>query len=121
MEDYKEKQARIATNIKKAKKLNLDVMNWFLNTDERTPADMWVFFDNLLYYAQSLASLDEDELTQLPEGMFWKDGMIGYKLKELRDLFHKTAIDNGQPLSASPYLENDWLFGNVEAKNYQGL
>jgi hypothetical protein len=109
-----------AENIKKAKKLNLEVINWFLNTDERTPADMWLFFDNLLYCTSMLATVDDDILQKyIPAGMEWKDTMISYKLKELRDLFHKTAIDNGQSLMDAACLEFE--FGNMEAKNYQNL
>jgi hypothetical protein len=115
-----EERLRQAENIKKAKRLNLDVINWYLNTSECTPADMAVFLDDLLHNVSMIATLDDDFLqAEVPGGFELKDSMSVYRLKEWRDLFHKTAIDNGQSLSDSPHLE--FYFGNTEAKNYQNL
>jgi len=110
------KQTQIE-NFKKAKSLNLEVMNWYLNMIDTTPADMAVFFDMLLHGVSMFASNGNDELacSGLSVDLELVESITIYRLKELRDLFHKTAIDNGQSLTDSDRLE--FYFGNAEAYN----
>ncbi|MCL2510447.1 MAG: hypothetical protein FWF09_00160 [Bacteroidales bacterium] len=107
-------------NMKKAPKLNLDAINWFLNISEQTPIDLAVLFDRLHHCVSMVNTVDDDMLQKyIPDGMELKDDMLIYTLKALRDLFMKTAIDNGQSLSDASYLE--FYFGNHDVGEYSWL